>query len=96
MASPAIICDMATHEKTEAEIDYPTSWEYRIVTSSEDVVRTHVLELLGDVEHTLVLGRRSSGGRYVSLHLTLVVQDEAQRLSIFEQLATHEAVRFVV
>jgi putative lipoic acid-binding regulatory protein len=77
-------------------IEYPTPWGYRIVGTSEDAIREHVQDILAGVEHELVLGRQSSGGRYVSLHLSLVVQDEAQRLSIYEQLARHEAVRFVV
>ena len=45
---------------------------------------------------TLHIGRHSSGGRYVSLHLSLVVRDEAQRLAIYEHLVRHEAIRFVV
>lgn len=87
---------MASNEKTGPEITYPTPWGYRIVGTSEHDIRAHVFELLVGVEHDLVLGRRSSGGRYVSLHLSLVVKDEAQRLAIYDHLARHEAVRFVV
>ncbi|MGK0173447.1 MAG: putative lipoic acid-binding regulatory protein [Gammaproteobacteria bacterium] len=87
---------MATHQKTGPKIDYPTRWDYRIVGTSEDDIRAHVRALLADVEHELVLGRYSSGGRYVSLNLSLVVRDEAERLAIFDHLARHETVRFVV
>lgn len=87
---------MASNAKKGPEITYPTRWGYRIVGSSEDEIRAHIRELLADVEHELTLGRRSSGGKYLSLHLSLVVQDEVQRLAIFESLAQHDTVRFVV
>ena len=87
---------MATRDKTGPEINYPAPWDYRIVGTSEDDIRAHVLELLAGVEHELVLGRHSSGGRYVSLHLSLVVQDEVPRLAIYEHLVRHETIRFVV
>jgi putative lipoic acid-binding regulatory protein len=75
---------------------YRKDTEYRIVGTSEDAIRAHVGALLADVEHELVLARHSRGGRYVSLRLQLEVRDETQRLRIFDQLARHEAVRFVV
>jgi putative lipoic acid-binding regulatory protein len=87
---------VATRDKTGPEIEYPTRWGYRIVGTSEADIRAYVHNLLADVEYELVLARQSSGGRYISLHLNLVVQDEAQRLGIFDHLVQHEAVRFVV
>lgn len=87
---------MAPPDDTGPSIDYPTPWGYRIVGTSEETMRAHVKDILAGVEHELVVGRQSRGGRYVSLHLSLVVADEAQRLSIYEQLARHESIRFVV
>ena len=94
--APAILTGVSTRDQNKPDIDYPTPWGYRIVGTSEDEIRAHVLELLADVEHELVFARQSSGGRYVSLHLRLVVQDEAQRLAIYEHLVRHAAIRFVV
>ena len=87
---------MATTNKSEPMITYPTRWGYRIIGTNADEIRAHVLELLADVQHELVPGRQSSGGRYVSLHLSLIVEDEAQRLAIYEHLTRHEGIRFVV
>jgi putative lipoic acid-binding regulatory protein len=87
---------VTTTNNDKPKIDYPTSWSYRIVGTSEEAIRAHALALLEDVEHELVLHRRSSGGRYVSLNLSLVVQDEVQRLAIYNHFADHEAIRFVV
>lgn len=95
-ALAAILFAVATNNKIGPEIDYPTVWGYRIVGTCEDDIRAHVLEVLAGVEHELVLARRSSGGRYLSLHLSLVVEDEVQRLAIYEHLVRHQAIRFVV
>ena len=87
---------MEPPEQDKPEIVYPASWGYRIGGTSEEEIRAHVLAFLADVEHELVLGRESSGGKYVSLNLTLLVVDEVQRLAIYEHLRTHDAIRFVI
>ena len=94
--APGIVPWVASSQHKRPRIDYPTRWGYRIVGTSEEAMRAHVLALLGDVEHELVLGNRSRGGKYVSLHLSLVVRDEAQRLAIYDHLTRHDAIRFVV
>jgi len=86
--------DESTPEKPE--ISYPAEWSYRIVCSSEEEVRAHVLAILGDLEHELSVGRASSGGKYVTLNLKVVVADEEHRLKIYEHLASHDAVRMVL
>ena len=78
------------------EINYPTPWTYCIVGPSEDAIRAHVAGLLSEVEHELVGSRRSSGGRYVSLNLSLTVQDETQRIAIFNRLVESDAVKVVI
>jgi putative lipoic acid-binding regulatory protein len=86
--------DETTPEKPE--ISYPAEWGYRVVCSSEEEVRAHLLEILGQVEHELSAGNVSSSGKYVTLNLKLVVNDEAHRLRIYEQLTGHDAVRLVL
>ena len=86
--------DETTPEKPE--ISYPTEWSYKIVCSSEEEVRAHLLEILENVEHELSAGNASSSGKYVTLNLKLVVDHEAHRLRIYEQLTGHDAVRLVL
>jgi len=86
---------MGPFDGCSPEIDYPCRWKYQIVGTSEEAIRSHVAALLGSLEHDLVFARHSSGGKYVSLHLTLIVSDETQRLAIGEQLAAHDAIRMV-
>ena len=50
----------------------------------------------GDAEHTLELGLSSSGGKYRSLQLDVLVRDEAHRLAVFAALGGHPDVKFVL
>ena len=87
---------MRLDKQDKPQIDYPTRWGYRIVGSDEARIRDHVEQCLAGRDHELVLSRRSSGGRYISLHLSLVVRDEADRLDINDRITSHEAVRLVL
>ena len=78
------------------EIEYPCPWTYRIICTDESAVRAAVFEIVAGAEHTLVHVQTSASGRYQTLQLDLVVRDEAHRLAIFEALARHPAVRFMV
>lgn len=78
------------------EIEYPCPWTYRIICTDEEALRAAVITIVGHLAHTLVHVQTSASGRYQTLQLDLVVRDEAQRLSIFETLARHPSVRFMV
>jgi len=78
------------------QIDYPCAWTYRIVCTDESAVRAAVIEIVGDSEHTLVAVRASSGGRYHTLELELVVRDETQRNRIFQALGGLPEVRLLL
>lgn len=83
-------------EQDKPQIDYPTRWSYRIVGDDEARIRAHVQRCLGDREHELALARHSRAGRYVSLHLSITVRDEADRLAIHQRIGAHEAVRLIL
>jgi len=78
------------------EIAYPGTWTYQVIGPDEARLRAAVQEVVGDVKHTFVPGRSSTGGKYVSLGVELRVEDEAQRLRVFQALSKHPSVRFVI
>ena len=77
-------------------IDYPCAWEYRLIGEDETSIRAAVAEIVGTQPHVLTLANQSRHARYVSLQLSLEVQDEAQRLDTFERLSRHPAMRYVL
>lgn len=83
-------------EGRKPEIAYPGPWTYRVIGFDEARLRVAVVEVIGDVPHTLRPANASTGGKYVSLGLELEVRDEAHRLRLFQSLSTHPEIRFVI
>lgn len=87
---------MQSFDDRKPEIEYPCTWSYKVIGLDEALLRTAIGEVIGGLPHTLKDGNVSEGGKYLSLGLELVVVDEAQRLHIFERLAEHPSIRFVI
>ena len=80
----------------EPKIDYPCEWSYRIVGSDEESIRGAVSQHLEGTDYTLALANTSRTGKYVSLNLAVVVEDEETRKSILEYLIGLSSVKIVV
>lgn len=78
------------------EIAYPCRWSYRIIGADEARLRAAAIAIAGQAEHTLERGLESSGGKYRSLQLDVLVVDEAHRIAVFTALGKHPDVRFVL
>lgn len=78
------------------EITYPIRWTYSIIGFDEKNIRAAAKFAVGEKEHTITNSNRSSGGKYISMKLELVVDDEAERLAIFELLKHDKAVKMLL
>jgi putative lipoic acid-binding regulatory protein len=87
---------MQSLDGRKPEIAYPCAWSYNVIGLDEAALRLAVAEVVGDRTHSVAPGNSSAGGKYVSLALEVRVADEAQRLSVFERLAGHPSIRFVI
>jgi uncharacterized protein len=85
-----------TFDGREPDIRYPTQWGYRIIGEDEQALREAVSSVLGELDHVLRPGNTSSGGRYRTLILELVVFSKEQRLAIFQGLRDHPSVKFLI
>lgn len=83
-------------EGCKPEISYPCLWQYKIIGTDRDSIIDAVMELLPTTDHLLANSHTSSGGRYVSMNLELVVQSEEQRLSLYNQLVENPAIKIVL
>ena len=77
-------------------IQYPCNWSYRIIGKEESLLREAAFSVAGDRTYTLKKSNTSSGGKYVSLHLTVTVSDENERLRIFGELKQCPSVKMVL
>ena len=78
------------------ELEYPCIWVYKVIGTSAGAVQAAVLEVIEGVAYTIAESNRSSGGAYVSFNVEVTVTDDEQRVSIYEALRSHDAVRMVL
>lgn len=76
------------------EIEYPCPWTYKVIGADENDLRRAVKVMLdvcldrasGDRAWELSRSRTSSGGKYISLNLTLTVESEEERNALYDGL----------
>ena len=77
-------------------ISYPTPWTYTVIGDDEYHMRVAVGDVCGDLEHKLEVSRRSATGRYCSIKVEVIVQDDDQRIGLFHSLLRRDEIRYVV
>jgi len=82
--------------KEKPDIQYPCSWVYKVIGSDETALRTAIKTVLGTDNLLITSSHTSSGGKYVSLNAEVVVKDEESRLSGYQNLKNHAAVKVVM
>jgi putative lipoic acid-binding regulatory protein len=83
-------------KKQTLELEYPAKWVYKVIGASLEQLESAALQSVGEREHSMRPSRRSSAGRYVSLTLEVVVEDDASRVAIFQALRSHHGVTIVL
>ena len=86
----------SSFEGLKPEILYPCNWSYQLIGADEPELRAAVREVIGETQHSVEFGNVSKGGKYRSLQLQVRVENESERLAIFERLSKHPAIRFVI
>ncbi len=80
----------------KVKLDYPCSWEYKIVILSEHNINPIVKEILADREHKIKPSKKSTKGKFESFSLELTVHSDEDRTGIYHMLGKHERIKMVV
>jgi len=83
-------------EEPALDLTYPCPWTYGVIGRDEDALRAAIAEILGELEHTLRVKNHSSGGKYLTLEVEVVVPSNERRLELFRELHEHETVIYVL
>ena len=78
------------------ELEYPCTWTYKIITEHADHTKEAVIDVVCERIHNLKHSNKSSTGKYVSMNLELLVQNEDDRNFIYEALKAHQKVKMVL
>jgi putative lipoic acid-binding regulatory protein len=84
------------NEEGRPEIKYPCPWTYAVIGWSEDELRQAIREVVGSRSHTTTFSKKSSAGKFCSVHLVITVMSETDRNYLFELLKGKPAVRMVI
>lgn len=79
------ICDL---EGKKPQISYPCEWQYKIVVDGDLPAKEEVEKVLEGKNFTFKESHKSSEGKYESYNISLTVENEEERLKIFDALKT--------
>ena len=78
------------------EIEYPTSWQYKIIGSDVNEMLSAVAESIKGLDYEVTPSNVSKNEKYFSLNVSLIVPSEVVRDIIFQNLAKHPAIKIVI
>lgn len=87
---------MASNETQIPQIEYPRVWDYRLMGCDLNALQQCVLEIVGHRPHSHTPSNVSSGGKFVSLLVSLEVENADDRDAVFLAFKSHPAVRMVL
>jgi len=82
--------------KTRPDIDYPTTWNYKIIGRDLDKLIACVKEAMGEKPHTCTQGNTSRTGKFHAYNTSCTVETEEERNNIFKYFETHADVDMVM
>ena len=82
--------------KEKPSIDYPCSWIFKVIGTNEDALKKAVATVIGTTDILITNSNTSSNGKYTSLNVELVVNDDETRLKYYQRLKNHAAVKVVM
>jgi len=77
-------------------IDYPCQWVFKIIGKNERLMRNAVDNCMGKTRFRLKKSNTSRAGKYISLNLETMVENEQLRNKIYEELKRHESVTMIL
>ncbi|PUE67239.1 MULTISPECIES: HP0495 family protein [Arcobacteraceae] len=78
------------------ELDYPCSWEYKLVVLETTNIKQTVKEVIFEREHKVKESKVSSKGKFKSYTLEMLVHNEDDRKEIFKLLGEHGDIKMII
>ncbi len=82
--------------KKKVQIAYPCEWSYKIIGEDRTKMLLAVDAIINSDSMLIRESHSSRNGKYVSLEISVRVQNELERNSYFKMLADHAEIRMVL
>lgn len=92
----AQLLDLTSKELPKLELEYPCSWCYKVIAHTPEDIAIAIKEVILEKPHTIKHSNSSKSGKFVSMNLDLIVQNEDERDFIFRALKSHQKIKMVL
>lgn len=84
------------NKNQKVSFTYPCEWVYKVIGYQEKAIRKAIAEIITEKPFKVSFSNRSSTKKYLSLNLDLMLENEAERETIYLALKTHPAIKMVL
>ncbi len=84
------------NNKNRPQIEYPCQWEYKIIARTPDEAVRAAESAAEGFKYDITASNISKKGKYVSINLSVEVENEEERNIIFGKLENDESVVMVI
>jgi len=88
--------EIINDSQTKVELTYPCSWSYKLIGHEKEAIEKAIHDVILEREHTLNHSNNSKTGKYISMNLDLIIQNEDERNFIYEALKKHSNIKMVL
>ncbi len=78
------------------DITYPCKWEYKIIGLTPEEMSEATSSILDGRKYNVNMSNVSRTGKYTSLTVSLTVENEEDRLAIFQKFSGDPAIKMVI
>jgi putative lipoic acid-binding regulatory protein len=83
-------------DNKKPEIQYPCSWEYKIIGSDVDKILSAIENAAGGMDYTITPSNVSRNNKYFSISAVVEVPNQVTRDIIYAALVKSEDIKFVL
>ena len=88
--------EIINDSEKKLELTYPCSWSYKLIGEEKEAIKKAIHDVIIEREHDLTHSNNSKTGKYISMNLDLVIQNEDERNFIYEALKAHQNIKMVL
>ena len=88
--------EIINDSQKKVALDYPCTWSYKLIGHQKEAIKKAIHDVILERAHTLNHSNNSKTGKYVSMNLDLIIQNEDERNFIYEALKAHQNIKMVL
>ena len=88
--------DLNNLKDKKVEIKYPTIWHYKVIINSHCKIKHILKNVLGDREYHLEESLSSKNKNYQSYKVGILVHNDDDRKTLYEELKKEDCVKIVL